>query len=572
MSTAAKAGAAAKKVVGPAAKKNLTMLGFYALTVAMTMDLHIYPAFAQSGLSLIFFLIVGGLLWFIPTALVSAEMATVEDWESGGIYIWVKNTLGERFGFAAVFFQWLQVTVGFIAMLYFILGALSQATGWTALNSNPTVKVLAAIGLFWIITIMQFRGTKVAERMGDIGRVVGIIIPTIVLFTLATLFLVTGGQSATPLTTAALIPDFSKVATLVVFVSFMLSYMGVESSATYANDLDNPGRNYPIAMFLMVITAIILNAIGGMSVALTIPLENISLNTGIIDALSALFAHVGVTASFAANIVAIMIAFGVTSQIASWVVGPARGIYMAAQQGLLPPIFRKVNQHDIPIVLIIAQGVIVSIWTLVLTLGGGGNNLSFLIAIALTVCIYVVAYVLMFAGYFQLVFKQAGLKRKYQIPGGKAGKVIVASIGLVTTLIAFGISFVPPSTLQAGQSTTYLVILAACFVVALILPFWIYARHDKSKHKTIVLPAVIRAHEDEALRGRFTLPRFRAKYHLRPAPEDYLPFSKRRKQVREHHEASVAAREQQQTNNDMRTAESIQPEQVVEANDIEYSD
>ncbi|MCL2746436.1 MAG: glutamate:gamma-aminobutyrate antiporter, partial [Coriobacteriia bacterium] len=84
-----------KAVRNNVAKKSLTMMGFYALTVAMTMDLHIYPAFAQSGLSLIFFLLVGGILWFIPTALVAAEMATVEDWEAGGIYVWVKNTLGE---------------------------------------------------------------------------------------------------------------------------------------------------------------------------------------------------------------------------------------------------------------------------------------------------------------------------------------------------------------------------------------------------------------------------------------------------------------------------------------------
>jgi len=545
------------------------MMGFYALTVAMTMDLHIYPAFAQSGLSLIFFLVVGGLLWFLPAALVSAELATVEEWEQGGIFTWVKNTLGERLGFAAVFFQWLQVTVGFIAMLYFILGAFASATGWAALNNEPALKAMAAIVLFWFITFLQFRGPRVAERMGDIGGVVGIIIPTIVLFALATLFLVTGGQSATSLTTSALLPDFGSIGTLVVFVSFMLSYMGVESSATYANDLQNPGRNYPIAMILMVITAIVLNAIGGMSVALTVPAEKISLNTGIIDALSVLFAHVGIHATAAANVIALMIAIGVTSQIAGWVTGPARGIYMAAQQGLLPPIFRKVNQHDVPIVLIIAQGIIVSIWTVILTMGGGGNNLSFLIAIGLTVCIYVVAYVLMFAGYFQLVFKQKGLARKYQIPGGVVGKVLVAGIGLMTTIAAFGISFVPPSSLASGESTTYLVMLVVCFLVALVIPFWIYSRHNKSKHKTIVLPSTIKAHELH--RHRFVLPRFRAKYHIRPAPEDYLPFSWRRKLMRQHHEG-IAAHKATEAQRSQHTADDAPPEIIVEPDEIEYTD
>jgi glutamate:gamma-aminobutyrate antiporter len=557
-----------KAVRNNIAKKGLTMMGFYALTVAMTMDLHIYPAFAQSGLSLIFFLLVGGILWFIPTALVAAEMATVEEWEAGGIYVWVKNTLGERLGFAAVFFQWLQVTVGFIAMLYFILGAFASATGLSALNTNPTLKVMAVIALFWFITILQFRGPRIAERMGDIGGVVGIIIPTVVLFSLALYFLLSGGHTAIPLNSSGLLPDFGQAATLVVFVSFMLSYMGVESSASYVNDLKNPGRNYPTAMILMTITAIVLNAIGGMSVALTIPADQISLNTGVIDALNVLFLHLSTHAGFAANIIALMIAVGVISQVASWVVGPARGMYMAAQQGLLPPLFRKVNQHNVPIVLIITQGVVVSIWALILTLGGGGNNLSFLIAIALTVCIYVVAYVLMFAAYFQLIFKQGQLKRKYQVPGGIVGKIVIAGIGLATTLCAFFISFVPPGSLQAGEATTYLLILVSCFAAALVLPFWIYSRHNKSKHKTIVLPSLIRAHEADAY--GLSLLRFRAKYHIKPAPEDYLPFSRQRRFTRKQQEDVYAANASSQAAESKNN--SAGNERVIEADEIEYTD
>ena len=52
-------------------------------------------------------------------------MATVDGWQDGGIFAWVGNTLGERWGFAAIFFQWFQITVGFVTMIYFILGAFS---------------------------------------------------------------------------------------------------------------------------------------------------------------------------------------------------------------------------------------------------------------------------------------------------------------------------------------------------------------------------------------------------------------------------------------------------------------
>ena len=503
---------------GRSSPKKLTMLAFYMLTVAMVMDLHEYPLFATSGFSLIFFLVIGGLIWFIPASLCSAEMATVEDWEAGGIFVWIKHTLGERLGFVAIFFQWFQVTVGFLAMLYFIVGAISSATGIAELNNNPLIKFIVVVALFWIITFIQFGGSKVTERIGNIGGIVGIIIPTVVLLTLAVLYIVSGGSSQIAFNPQALVPDFSQPTTLVVFISFILSYMGVEASASYANDLENPKRNYPLAMFLVVITAIVLNTIGGMAVALTVPLSELSLNNGIIQALSVLFAHAGVTMSWCAGLVALMIAVGVTAEVAEWVIGPVRGIYMAAQQGLLPPRLRKATRRDVPIVLVLIQGAVVTAWAAVLTLGGGGNNLSFLIAVSLTVVIYLIAYLLLFAGYLVMVFKQANLKRRYQIPGGKVGKTIVAALGILSSLFAFGISFVPPSSVTGGEVPVYLVILSVGFLVTLIAPFVLYALHDKSVHKSLVSPT----HLPVTKARRLVHPLSRGVHAITPTHDDYL--------------------------------------------------
>ncbi|WP_149808179.1 amino acid permease, partial [Listeria monocytogenes] len=100
-----------------------TLFGFFAITASMVMTVYEYPPFATSGFLLVFFLLLGGFLWFLPVALCAAAMATVDGWQEGGIFSWVGNTLGERFGFAAIFFQWFQITVGFVTMIYFILGA-----------------------------------------------------------------------------------------------------------------------------------------------------------------------------------------------------------------------------------------------------------------------------------------------------------------------------------------------------------------------------------------------------------------------------------------------------------------
>ena len=67
--------------------KKLSLFGFFTFTSAMVMSVYVYPTFATARFSLVFFLVLGGVLWFIPVVLCSAEMATIEGWKDGGVYM-----------------------------------------------------------------------------------------------------------------------------------------------------------------------------------------------------------------------------------------------------------------------------------------------------------------------------------------------------------------------------------------------------------------------------------------------------------------------------------------------------
>lgn len=183
------------QVSRPTFKRTLTFFGFFAITASMVMTVYEYPSFATSGFQLVFFLIVGGILWFLPVALCAAEMATVKGWESGGIFAWVGNTLGRRWGFAALFFQWFQITVGFVTMAFFILAALAYVFKWDALYNNPLVMFFGVAAIVWLLTLTQLGGTKYTARISKVGFVGGIIVPVLVLLAGLIYYFATGGAS-----------------------------------------------------------------------------------------------------------------------------------------------------------------------------------------------------------------------------------------------------------------------------------------------------------------------------------------------------------------------------------------
>ncbi len=463
-----------------AAKGNsLTLFAFFAMTASMVMTVYEYPTFATSGFNLVFFLLLGGILWFLPVALCAAEMATVDGWQEGGIFAWVGNTLGERFGFAAIFFQWFQITVGFVTMIYFILGCVSYIFNWNALNNVPVLKFIAVLVIFWGLTLTQLGGTKNTAKIAKAGFILGIAIPAIILFGISIAYLVQGNPIDVKIGARYFVPDFSKVNTLVVFVSFILAYMGVEASASHVNELENSKRNYPLAMIILVIVAIVLNTIGGLTVAAVIPQGDLNLSSGVVDTFKVLILHFIPNGTWIVKLIALLLALGVMGEVSAWVVGPSRGMYIAAQKGILPKSLTKTNKHDVPVNLVFVQGIVVTIWAAVLTLGGGGDNVSFLTAISLTVVIYLVGYLLFFIGYFKLILKRDDLKRSYQVPGGKTFKLIVAACGFLTSIFALIISFFPPSQLVGKSIHEYLTILSVSFVVTVLIPFVIYSITSK---------------------------------------------------------------------------------------------
>ncbi|MBR2673746.1 MAG: amino acid permease [Aeriscardovia sp.] len=452
--------------------RKLTFFGFFAMTASMVMTIDDYPSVATAQFACVFFSLLAGIFWFLPTALISAEMASVEGWSEGGVFGWVGNALhSERLGFMAVFFQWFQVTVCFVTMCYFIIGVVAYAFQVPVLSQNPFFKFVLVLALFGGISLLELGGTKRTTLIAKYGFTIGVLGSTAILFVLAIVYWAQGNPTAISFSPRTFFPDFRQEGTLTIFATFILMYAGIEASSSHINELAHADRNYPLTVLSIFVLALVMDSLGGVSIASVVPQKRLSMDAGMYQAVRTLICHFDPRLGWLATTLSLLLVIGLIAEISSWSVGPSEGLQDTAEYGMLPVWIGVKNKNGVPARMLLVQFVVVALWDAVLTFSSGSaGNMAYLITTTLTSLIYLCCYALMYASYFRLIFAGKELKRTYNVPGGFAGKLVVAAAGSLTSLFAFVISFVPMASLPPEQGEQFVVILTYCFLGAVLAP------------------------------------------------------------------------------------------------------
>ena len=76
---------------------------------------------------------------------------------AGGIYAWVEQAFGDRSGFLAVWFEWVENIVWFPTVLSFVAATLAYVID-PSLADNKLYLVIVMLTIFWALTIANFFG------------------------------------------------------------------------------------------------------------------------------------------------------------------------------------------------------------------------------------------------------------------------------------------------------------------------------------------------------------------------------------------------------------------------------
>ncbi|MBR2426225.1 MAG: amino acid permease, partial [Lentisphaeria bacterium] len=257
------------------------------LTVAAVLSLRNLPSEAEYGYSVIFYLIMAAICFFVPSALVSAELAS--SWpEDGGVYLWVKEAFGPKWGFVAVFMQWVENLPWFPAVLTFVASSIAYVFN-PAWAQNRWFVLITIWVMLWLATFLNFKGMRLSAWLSSSGALAGTLIPGAVIILMAIGYIIAGKTPQIAFSSDALIPELGNWNQLMLLSGMMVALAGMEMSAIHVTEMKNPGRDFPKAIFTACILIILLNVLGSLAIALVIPPDEISLAAGADQAFAAMF-------------------------------------------------------------------------------------------------------------------------------------------------------------------------------------------------------------------------------------------------------------------------------------------
>ncbi|KTD21936.1 APC family permease [Legionella londiniensis] len=453
--------------------EKISVLALVLLITGAIDSIRNLPATALFGSSLIFFFIFSALVFLIPVALVAAELSSTWSEEEGGVYSWVRHAFGDKWAFFTIWLQWINTMVWYPTILSFIAGTLAYLIN-PELAQNKYYLIAVILLIFWSLTILGLTGLRASAAFASFCAIVGMIIPMGFIILLAVIWLLQGHPLAIDLSFNKLIPHLHDTHSWISLTAIMTSFLGMELAAVHVRNVHNPQRNFPRAMYFSVLLILSTMILGSLAIAFVLPQEKISLVHGVMQAFTNFFAAYHL--DYLMPLMVILLLLGSLGSMINWIISPAKGLLLAADDGYFPHWLYRMNRHGIASRILILQAVLVTLLCGGFLLFPTVNAIYWLFT-ALSTELYILMYVLMFLAAIRLKRKFAALPRPFAIPGGKIGYYLTCIIGIAGCTITLVVGFFPPeNSLDFGGTDHYRMVFTLGILLMLLPAFLLYWR------------------------------------------------------------------------------------------------
>lgn len=399
-------------------KKSLFRFDMIFFTICAIVALDTIGQSSSYGAQAVFWLIVSGLTFLIPYGLITAELGAAFPTE-GATYDWVRLAYGHFAGAVVSVLYWLSNPIWLGGTLAATAIAALDALWGSSFSGNQGAEVLIGILFIWTavtMNILSLRYMKWVPNLGAIARLV-------LLAFFALLVVVSGSQHGFHGTLSGFFPTDTTVLIGVIGV-IVFQWIGFELQTNASEEMDNPQRDIPRAVYASGIISFVGYAIPILGVVLILSSDDLSNVSGFVSAYQFASTSVfGDSAPFFNHAAAIAFVFVLLSSGTTWLMGSDRLMAIGALAGSGPKQLGYFSaRFGTPIVVNVASGIISTIFMFItFFVTGGGLAGYFGAVLGLVISTTTFSYILIFPALITLRRKYPNVPRPYVVPGGNAG-------------------------------------------------------------------------------------------------------------------------------------------------------
>lgn len=405
-------------------------------------------------------------VFFVPYGLMTAELGAAWPGE-GGLYVWVREAMGPRWGSLAAWFYWIN-NAYWVASVYMIFAGtfaiifLKDAlpTRWASGPPNTWLQAAIAILVTWITVGIGVVRLEVSKWVPNLGAVVKVsIFAGLGLLGIAALF--GGRHPANDFSLAQFVPHGGDA--LAFLPVLLYNAMGFELMSSAGDEMRHPQRDVPRVIILSGLAIAAVYTLGVLGILLAVPLGELSIVTGTWDALAILGQRYGSAGGAFVLLLGIGFLYACVANIVTWSLGVNRVVAAAAEEGAMPRVLGRLHHRfNTPYMAFVIMGLVAT----VLLLGNAAlsannpDNVFWMVFKLSGVC-FLISYLMIFPAFLVLRYRRPDTPRPYVMPGGMPGAWGAAIVCWVfiagATLLFFMPSPTAPNPAEALKETWLLV-------------------------------------------------------------------------------------------------------------------
>lgn len=375
----------------------------------------------------------------MPCALICAELASTYP-RDGGLFEWVKEAYGEKFGFLVSWLNWTSKIFWYTSFLTFLTINVSFAINMPELSENKTFVLIMSLAVFWILSFISTKGMtfgKIFTNLGALGSTVPAVLLILMAFGAAIFF---DRPSASVYTVETMTPVLNWDS-LGAISSVMFAFAGSELTANFVTEMENPKRDFPRAIFIAAAVVAGIYMLGSVAITMIMPTDQITASQGILVSLAAISAWFGIGSWFI-QLVALGITFSMVGAIILYIASPVKMLFGSVKNGIFPESMTRTNSRNIPERAVYLQAILVTVIILAFQFIPSVDAI-YNVLVTMTALTALFPYVLLFMSYIKLRKTRPDEERPYEISKNTGTAVSVATLVLIVTVIGIICSAAP---------------------------------------------------------------------------------------------------------------------------------